>query len=387
MEYPLTRRRQPPAPTPPSPRLIRSRSEAENNSSSLNTNQRLVNNRSKSTTRSRNENVNPSSNYTTGTSLPNMQKKPSGQQKESGGKDGFVRFLQRGSKSPRNSSAAIKRPKSSASTWSSQSALALSPGRSPVFPAPEPSPRIGGDQRGKVNSNGGGGAMNSVLKYLRQKKVNPIQEVEYHRFRVLQNRLSQWRFVNARADAARSYVKTVAEDKLFHVCLRIVNARNIILEKRIQIRKVKHDVKLCQIINPQMKLLNEWAKLEGKNCEAVGRVTRKLSALSVKLPVDDDAKGDVESIYKAISTAVQVMDSIEATINKFLSQVEKILYLFTELSSTLEHQNDRWEEMEKIITLVAKLVAWEKSVTVHLLQIVLDVEEEEAVSIHESCIN
>ncbi|KAG6791894.1 hypothetical protein POTOM_001028 [Populus tomentosa] len=383
MEYPLTRRRQPPAPLSPSPCLSRSRSEAENHSSSLTTNRSLVNNRSKSTTRSRNENVNPSCNYTTGTSLTNMHKKPGSQHKESGGKDGFVKFLHRGSTSPRNSSAALKRTKSSAG--SSQSAWALSPGRSPVFPTPESSPGIGGDKRGKVKGNGGGGggAMNSVLRYFKQKKVNPIQEEEYHRFRVLYNRLLQWRFVNARADAAMSYVKTVAEDKLFHVWLRIVNTRNIILEKRIQIRKLKHEVKLCQIINPQMKLLNEWAKLEGKNFEAVGRVTRKLSALSVKLPLEEDAKGDVESVYIAISNAAQVMDSIEGTLNKFLSQVEKVLFLITELSSTLQNQDESLEEMEKTITVVAKLVAWEKSVRVHLLQIGQDSEEEEAVSRHD----
>jgi hypothetical protein len=85
-----------------------------------------------------------------------------------------------------------------------------------VFPTPESSPGIGGDKRGKVKGNGGGGgggggAMNSVLRYFKQKKVNPIQEEEYHRYRVLYNRLLQWRFVNARADAAMSYVKTVAE--------------------------------------------------------------------------------------------------------------------------------------------------------------------------------
>ncbi|KAJ6308341.1 hypothetical protein OIU76_018009 [Salix suchowensis] len=386
MEYPLTRsRRQPPAPLPPSPCLIRSRSEAENNSSSSTTNQRLVNSRSKSTTRSRNENVRPSCNNTAGTFSTKMHKKqPTSQHKESGGKDGFAKFLHRSNASSRSKSAAIKRPKSS--SGSSQSAWALSPGRSPVFPIPESSPGIGGDKRGKVKGNGGGGggAMNSVLRYFKQKKVNPIQEEEYHRFRVLYNRLLQWRFVNARADSSMSYVKTVAEDKLFHVWLRIVNTRNIMIEKRIQIRKLKHEIKLCQIMNPQMKLLNEWGKLEGKNLEAVGRLTRKLTALSFKLPLEDDVKGDVESVSIAISNAAQVMDSIEGTINKFLSQVEKILFLVTELSTTMENQNERLEEMEKAVIVAAKLVAWEKSVRAHLLQVGLDLEEEEeAVSGHD----
>ncbi|KAJ6712235.1 AUGMIN FAMILY MEMBER [Salix purpurea] len=277
------------------------------------------------------------------------KKQPTSQQKESGGKDGFAKFLHRSNASSRSNSAAIKRPKSS--SGSSQSAWALSPGRSPVFPTPESSPGIGGDKRGKVKGNGGGGvgAMNSVLRYFKQKKVNPIQEEEYHRFRVLYNRLLQWRFVNARADSSMSYVKTVAE-----------------------------------IMNPQMKLLNEWGKLEGKNLEAVGRLTRKLTALSLKLPLEDDVKGDVESVSIAISNAAQVMDSIEGTINKFLSQVEKILFLVTELSTTLENQNERLEEMEKAVIVAAKLVAWEKSVRAHLLQVGLDLEEEEeAVSSHD----
>lgn len=80
------------------------------------------------------------------------------------------------------------------------------------------------------------------------------------------------------------------QDRLFHVWLRIFRVRNITMEKRIQIQKMKHQMKLYQIIHPQMSLLNEWAKMERKNCEAVSRLTRKLSALSVKLPLAEEVK-------------------------------------------------------------------------------------------------
>lgn len=66
--------------------------------------------------------------------------------------------------------------------------------------------------------------------------------------------------------------------------------RNLILEKKIEVQKLQHEIKICQIVNPQIRLLNDWAKLEGKNIESVGRVTRKLSALSVKIPLDDDVQ-------------------------------------------------------------------------------------------------
>lgn len=40
----------------------------------------------------------------------------------------------------------------------------------------------------------------------------------------------------------------------------------------------------------------------------------------------------------------------------FIWQVEKILYVLTEFTSTVEHQKDSLEEMEKTITFIAKLV-------------------------------
>lgn len=80
------------------------------------------------------------------------------------------------------------------------------------------------------------------------------------------------------------------QGKIFGVWLRVLKMRNLILEKKIEVHKLQHEIKLCQIVNPQIRLLNDWAKLEGKNIEAVGRVTRKLSALCVKIPCDDDVQ-------------------------------------------------------------------------------------------------
>lgn len=62
------------------------------------------------------------------------------------------------------------------------------------------------------------------------------------------------------------------------------------MEKRIQVQKLKHDIKLYQILNPQILLLNDWAKLEGRNQESVGKLVTKLSGISVKLPLIHGAK-------------------------------------------------------------------------------------------------
>ncbi|KAM1126530.1 hypothetical protein ACFX2B_041200 [Malus domestica] len=106
--------------------------------------------------------------------------------------------LQRGSTSPSPS----PRPRISVSVPPppSPSAWALSPGRSlPRKVAPDPPAAAPSTRAARVKSSGGG-----VLKYFRlQKKVPPVQEEDFHRFRLLHNRLLQWRFANARAEAAK----------------------------------------------------------------------------------------------------------------------------------------------------------------------------------------
>ncbi|XP_031265608.1 QWRF motif-containing protein 7-like [Pistacia vera] len=320
METTHTCRLRPTTPTPPSPRLQRSRSGAPAispleqsrtcNNSSLNSL-----NRSKSTTRSRTstsqqqkneEYVHPS------TILASMQQKKTKESNDMN-KDGFVRFLQRGI--PRNNNSAIcssaAKIKSTKSVKSSPSAWALSPGRSspylvaPESPRPALAPVPAETRRAKSSAVGG---VSGVLKYFRQKKVSPVQEGEYNRFRVLHNTLVLYRFANARAEVSMASLKNVSE-------------------------------------------------LDGKNCEAVSRVTRKLSALSVKVPFED-AKADVESVYDAMNKALAVMDGIEETVKRFLPQAEKMLYMLTELITTAEGEEEYLKELDTIFPLVPSLMEW-----------------------------
>ena len=162
-------------------------------------------NRSKSTTKTRpNKDEDRVVNNLPLQTISNVQKK-SGQENY---REGFAyKFLHRGGSSPRGAVGATKSGRSVPAV-SSPSAWALSPGRSMV--APE-SPGFG---RAKVKPSGGGGGVGGVLKYFRQKKVSPIQEEEYHQFRVLHNKLMQWRFANAKAEAAMDATKEIAEVRI-----------------------------------------------------------------------------------------------------------------------------------------------------------------------------
>jgi hypothetical protein len=78
--------------------------------------------------------------------------------------------------------------------------------------------------------------------------------------------------------------------KIFCVWIRIFKMRKSIVEMQIQMERVKLEIKVYQIINPQIFLLNKWAKLERRNQESVCRMTRKLSSLSISLPLVHGAK-------------------------------------------------------------------------------------------------
>lgn len=220
---------------PPSPNIDRSRSitssislpvslnasfsssySSSSSSSPSNSSKRVMISRSQSTTRSsRPAGSNPKS----GEMIPARNSASRSLEVNNGrSREAFARYLeQRERGSPLNyaSSKGVKPGANSPSAW------ALSPGRvsmmktsfSSSAPAtsmcqtPPESPVSAAKLR-----NGGGGAVAGVLKYFKaQKKVSPVQEEDYHRFRVYQNRLLQLRFINAKTEAAMANLKINVE--------------------------------------------------------------------------------------------------------------------------------------------------------------------------------
>ncbi|XP_017442718.1 QWRF motif-containing protein 7 [Vigna angularis] len=311
----------------PSPRLVRSRSgngsaaaaitTPERSSGRLSSSERFTISsiqRSKSTSRTRTTNKDEGNMNLNPTSIRNKQTNTRVQDKKNKD-DSFGKILQRGvSPDNNNNVGASKRTSSSVK---SPSAWALSPGRwslgSPIWPQPQTKTSLS-------VSSGVGGSVNKVLKYFKQKKVSPMQEEEYHQFRVLHNRLLQWRFINARANVAMANVKTMVEIQLFAVWVGIVKLRKIRTEKRVELRKVKDVMKLYKILNGQLYLLSEWAQLERRNQEYVAKLTRKLSAFSNIIPLTY-LKVDTGSISDALNAAITVMEDLEPLITKYHTKV------------------------------------------------------------------
>ncbi|RIA04362.1 hypothetical protein BRARA_K01396 [Brassica rapa] len=380
---------------PPSPNVYRSRSttstislpvslnasvsssgSSSTSSSPSNTSKRVMISRSQSTTRSSRPNPESREMIPARNSESRTHEVNNGRTREA-----FARYLeQRERGSPRNNASGKGVKPGSAS---SPSAWALSPGRvstmktssSSSSPAtsmchtPPESPVSAAKMR-----TSGRGAVAGVLKYFKaQKKVSPVQEEEYHRFRLLHNRLIQLRFINARTEATMANLKVNVEDQLFWVWLRINKMRNYVVENLIEVQRLRQKIKLRQVLSLQMPLLNEWSKLDAKNFEALSKLTRKLHALSVRLPLLHGATVDVVAIHEEMVTAIEVMDEIEDIVIKFLPRVEIILYEMTELLSMFKQELSYFEELEKSLFLIPVFAAKESSLKVHVLQ---KIEEE-----------
>nr|XP_004240243.2 QWRF motif-containing protein 7 [Solanum lycopersicum] len=284
----------------------------------------------------------------------------------------FAKFLQKRDNGSKSSSTTTTATTTCVSTNNnSRSAWALSPGRPlPIVPKSPSSRKLKMDTSKDVSDSGGGrGGVTGVLKYFKQKKVSPILEEDFHQYRLVNNRLIQWRFVNARVEASMAAIKRVAQKKMFNVWLRISIMRNFTAEKKIEVQKMKHDIKINKIMNSQNCLLREWQRLELKNSEAVGRVARKLSAISLCLPLVDGAEAKVMSIYDAMISAEEVMDGIQDFIMNMQWQVEQSCYFLTQLIVILKQEEEFLEELESHLKTVNSLEVEEETLRVHCIQL------------------
>lgn len=80
------------------------------------------------------------------------------------------------------------------------------------------------------------------------------------------------------------------QKKLFNAWLETLAIKNMNMVKRMEVRKLKNDIKLYHILNSQMFLLKRWSRIEAKNFEAVSRVVRKLTVASANIPMLHDSK-------------------------------------------------------------------------------------------------
>ncbi|OWM64793.1 hypothetical protein CDL15_Pgr028510 [Punica granatum] len=198
------------------------------------------------------------------------------------------------------------------------------------------------------NLNGNSCSMPSILSFsmdVRRGKMGEDRIFEAHLLRLLYNQYLQWRFVNARADAAFSVQRLSAEKNLWNAWVTISELQHTVILKRMKLLLLRQKLKLTAILKGQIAYLDEWSLLEKEHTSSFLGATEALQASTLRLPVIGKATADVQNLKDAIGSAVDVMQAMASSICSLSSKLGK-----HDRSRTVDRQ------VEDMNSLVAELV-------------------------------
>ncbi|CAN7060236.1 hypothetical protein IGI04_016012 [Brassica rapa subsp. trilocularis] len=210
----------------------------------------------------------------------------------------------------------------------------------------------------------------SVLSFMadvkKGKKASYIEDV--HQLRLLYNRYSQWRFANARAEGVRYIQRLIAEETLYNVWHATSELRYHVTSQRIYLQQLKLEIKIEDILSKQMSCLEDWDILEREHISSVAGAIADLEANTLRLPLAGGTKVDLGSLKLAMSSALDVMQTMGSSICSLHSQMEEMNKLVSDLAVIATKEKYMLGKCENLLASTAVLEIEESSLMAHLLQ-------------------
>ncbi|KAK6257242.1 hypothetical protein QUC31_000701 [Theobroma cacao] len=257
-----------------------------------------------------------------------------------------------------------------------------SPIRGPVRPASpsklgvsSTSSPLRGMSPSRVRNGLGSNLVNtpSILSFagdvVKMGKIGENKVSDAHFLRLLHNRLLQWRFVNAREDAALSSQRSNAEKSLYNAWITTSKLRESVRTKRTELQLLRQNLKLMSILKGQMIVLDEWAVLDHDYCSSLSGATEALMASTLRLPVVGGARADIPKLNDAICSAVDVMQAMASSICSLLSKVAKVNSFVAELRNLSANEFALLDQCKELLSAIAAMQVKECSLRTHLLQL------------------
>lgn len=213
--------------------------------------------------------------------------------------------------------------------------------------------------------------MPSVLSFgadVRRGKIGENRIVDAHVVRLLHNRLLQWRFVNARANAALAAQRSNAERSLYNAWVTTSKLRESVRAKRTELQLLRQNLKLTYILQGQMIYLEDCSLLDRDYSNSLSGAIEALRASTLRLPVVDGARADVHNVKDAISSAVDVMQAMASSICLLLSKVGEVNSLADELANISVKEHALLGQCRDLLSTVAAMQVEECSLRTHILQ-------------------
>ncbi|XP_072969759.1 uncharacterized protein [Typha angustifolia] len=200
-------------------------------------------------------------------------------------------------------------------------------------------------------------------------KKAPSRQEDIHMLRLLDNCYVQWRFVNAKAQAAEKARSLAAEKSLYGLSDKLPELRESVKEKRIELEQWKRRERLCSILDVQMPYLDEWTILEGDYSSSLSGATKALQDASLRLPIIGNVKADVREIKVVLDSAVHMLESLSSSVQPFLPTAEGIEDRATDLARTVTRERALIEECGNLLSEAQNLQVKECSLRSQLIQI------------------
>ncbi|XP_011033386.1 PREDICTED: QWRF motif-containing protein 8-like isoform X2 [Populus euphratica] len=189
-----------------------------------------------------------------------------------------------------------------------------------------------------------------------------------HQIRLLYNRYLQWRFANARAGAVLYFQKVTAERTLYNVWDTTLALWDSVIRKRINLQKLKLELKLNAVLTDQIAYLDDWALLEKDHIDSLSGAVEDLEASTLRLPVTGGAKADIKSLKVAICSAVDVMQAMGSSICSLLPRVEGVNALVYDLAIVASQEKAKLDQCEALLASSTAMQVEEYSIRTHRIQ-------------------
>ncbi|KAL4283937.1 hypothetical protein GQ457_16G005050 [Hibiscus cannabinus] len=235
-----------------------------------------------------------------------------------------------------------------------------------------PTPRVVSPTRMRTStslsqSHGSTSVLSFITDFSKGRK-SPSYIEDAHQLRLLYNRYLQWRFANAHAEDVLYIQKVNVEENLYNVWNATLGLCDALIEKKINLQRLKLELKLNSVLNHQMGYLNDWALLERDHISSLDGAEENLEASTLRLPITGGAKADIESLKAAICSAVDVMQAMGSSICSSLPKVEGVNSKVSELAAIAAQEKNMLDQCKALLSSNAAMQLEECSISAHLMQ-------------------
>ncbi|KAJ4729887.1 QWRF motif-containing protein 3-like [Melia azedarach] len=187
-----------------------------------------------------------------------------------------------------------------------------------------------------------------------------------HQLRLLHNRLLQWRYANARADAVNGKIINQVEKNLLCAWESLKKLQHSVLKKKLQLQKEKLQMKVDFMLKSQIKPLESWGDMDRQHLSAISMTKDCLHSVVCRVPLIEGAKVDPQAASIAIRHASDIAASIKSMLASFSPSAESTVSLLSELAETVTQERLLMEECLELSRTISMLEVKSKTYIINM---------------------